>query len=540
MLTRGLVAFVVAALMSTGLLVAPASAVSSQVTEVVAQVNQHRANAGLAALVSDPTLDAAAQAWAQHLASTGTFVHSTYDWRVSQISGAGWTNSGENIAAGYSTSSSVMAAWMGSAGHRANILNSSYTGIGVGYVQGGPYGYYWVQIFARSTAPRVPVGAAPVITGTAAIGETLAATTSGWPGGTTISWTWKADGLPIAGATSATYAPSLSDGGRRITAVATGSLPGYYGSSAISLPTSVVSGAPSSSRLWGADRYSAAVSFSSNGFSPGVDVVYVAVGTNFPDALSAGPAAAYSGAPLLLTPTGVLPDSVSDELRRLRPARIVVVGGPVSVSESVVAALQEIAPTTRISGSDRYVVSRAIVADTFPSADTVYIATGQNFPDALSATAAAGAIGAPVLLVSGSSASVDAATLGLLTDLGTTTIRIAGGVNSVSSGIQSQLRAAGYAVSRSSGADRYEAGATLNLNAFSSASTVYLASGANFPDALAGAALAGGAGMPLFLASPGCIPESVSRAITALRPTQIVLLGGPASLSAAVASYQRC
>ncbi len=537
---RGVVALVVGLFLATGLVAAPASAATGVAAEVFSLVNQNRANAGLPALMSDPTLDRAAQVWAQHLADTNSFEHSTYDWRVSMISSAGWTNSGENIAAGYATASTVMTAWMNSSGHRANILNSSYTGMGVGYVRGGSYGYYWVQIFARSTAPRLTPGAAPVVSGTPEIGSTLTATTSGWPSGTTISWTWQADGAVVSGATSSTYIPSLSDNGRRITAVATGSRSGYLPASTTSAATTVVSGAPPMTRLSGADRYATAVAISKNSFSPGIEVAYVALGTNFPDALGAAPAASVFGAPLLLTPSTSVPASVLNELTRLGPDRIVVVGGAGAISNSVVATLENIAPTTRIAGSNRYETSRAIVTDAFDSADVVYLATGTNFPDALTASAAAGAIGAPVILVDSAASALDAATLQLLVDLGATSVRIAGGTSAVRSSIETQLNNAGYSVLRVSGTDRYETGRAINAQAFDSASTVYMASGTNFPDALAGAALAGGGGAPLFVVRPGCIPESISRGVTDLNPSTIVLLGGTGSLSAAVGTYKRC
>ena len=75
-------------------------------------------------------------------------------------------------------------------------------------------------------------------------------------------------------------------------------------------------------------------------FSPGVAVAYVAVGSKFPDALAAGPAAAAAGGPVLLTTTDVLPAVIAAELTRLAPQRIVVAGGPASVSDAVLAQLQ--------------------------------------------------------------------------------------------------------------------------------------------------------------------------------------------------------
>jgi len=118
--------------------------------EVAVRVNQERAANGQGALARDATLDSAAVEWARHMAATGTFEHSTNQWRQ-QRARPGWAACcGENIAAGYGTAEAVMTGWMNSPGHRANILNGQYSHIGVGHVNvpGSPYGHYWVQIFA--------------------------------------------------------------------------------------------------------------------------------------------------------------------------------------------------------------------------------------------------------------------------------------------------------------------------------------------------------------------------------------------------------
>lgn len=530
----------VAVLTATALVgAAPATAAIGPGNDVIALVNQQRASNGLGPLMSDPVLDYAAQSWANYLLATGTFQHSSSDWRDSMISGAGWRYSGENIAAGYTTASSVMAGWMGSAGHRANILGSSYVGIGVGYVQGGPWGTYWVQIFAASL-PRVTPGAAPTITGSTTVGGTLTATTSGWPAGTSIGWTWQANGQTIPGATSATYTPSLSDQGRTITATASGWKPGLYTSYRSSSPTAAVTGSTTSSRLSGPNRYDTAVAISTSGFSPGVPVAYVASGANFPDALSAAPAASLLGGPLLLTPGDSLPATVRAELVRLRPDRIVVVGGPTVVSDAVLAQIRSIAPTSRVAGDNRYETSREIIADAFASTPYIYLATGRNFPDALTASAAAAHLDAPVVLVDGNASSVDAATIDLFRALGVTTVRIAGSTAVVSAALERSLGTAGFAVERLGGTDRYETGTAIVRGAFSSAPTAYVASGLNFPDALAGAALAGSVDAPLFITMGTCIPDGVSRALTDLGVTSVVLLGGTPTLSTSVASFQRC
>jgi len=61
--------------------------------------------------------------------------------------GISYRTAGENIAAGQQTPQEVVTAWMNSPGHRANILNKSFTHIGVGYAKGGSYGHYWTQMF---------------------------------------------------------------------------------------------------------------------------------------------------------------------------------------------------------------------------------------------------------------------------------------------------------------------------------------------------------------------------------------------------------
>lgn len=143
-----LAASLIAALGAAVLTAPPAQAATGVSSEVFSLTNAQRTKAGLKPLITDATLDAAAKAWAQQLASSCTFKHSTASWRSGRVAKAGWTATGENIAAGYASASSVMSGWMGSSGHKANILNKSYTGVGVGYATGScGYKTYWVQIF---------------------------------------------------------------------------------------------------------------------------------------------------------------------------------------------------------------------------------------------------------------------------------------------------------------------------------------------------------------------------------------------------------
>lgn len=158
---------------------------------------------------------------------------------------------------------------------------------------------------------------------------------------------------------------------------------------------------PDVSRLAGANRFATSAAVSANTFQPGVDVAYVANGRNFPDALSGAAAAGVLGGPVLLVEDDEIPPEVADELRRLAPDQIVVLGAETVVSSGIEAELGQLTGTStrRLGGSNRWETSAAISADTFqPGVDVVYVANGRNFPDALSGAAAAGALGGPVLL----------------------------------------------------------------------------------------------------------------------------------------------
>lgn len=103
--------------------------------EVVALVNAARADAGCGALRVDDRLTAAAQGHSDDMAAKGYFSHTSLDGRsfADRVRAAGYPDpGGENIAQGQRSARAVHEAWMNSEGHRANILNCSFTAIGVG------------------------------------------------------------------------------------------------------------------------------------------------------------------------------------------------------------------------------------------------------------------------------------------------------------------------------------------------------------------------------------------------------------------------
>ena len=299
-------------------------------------------------------------------------------------------------------------------------------------------------------------------------------------------------------------------------------------------------------RISGADRFSTAVAVSKHGYPTTAATVIVANGLNYPDALSAGALGAKWKAPLLLTQPGALPAATQAEIARLKPSKIVVVGGTGAVSAGVLNTLKGLAANViRVSGADRYSTSIAIAQAGWPAgtASNVFLATGTNFADALAAGAAGGKIGAPVLLVPGSAPAAPASVSAELNRLGATKIRIAGGTGAISNGVQSSVTS-NRTVVRYAGGDRFVTSARIATDAsiYPSSSKVntYWANGLGFADALAGGAVAGAKGSPLLLSAPSCVPASVYSANDRVAGANTYLLGGAGALGDTVLRGNEC
>jgi putative cell wall-binding protein len=305
-------------------------------------------------------------------------------------------------------------------------------------------------------------------------------------------------------------------------------------------------------RLGGADRYATAVAISNSTFLTLVPAdqfeVMIASGANFPDALAAGPAAASVGGPLLLVPgDGVLPASVSTEFARLNPMQVEIAGGTSSVSDLVQTQLDKLLnaggslPSFRLAGQNRYETAALIADSIFPVPGTVFISTGASFPDAVGGSAAAGELGGSLMLTDRSVLSNDTATE--LTFTNPSKVVILGGPAVVDPSIDKQIQAIlpTATVERWSGADRYATAAEISRHTYPAGATkVYLASGASFPDALAGGPAAAHDGAPLLLTSRDCVPASTLTELSRLGATDIVVLGGTASVSDVAANLTPC
>lgn len=271
-------------------------------------------------------------------------------------------------------------------------------------------------------------------------------------------------------------------------------------------------------RLSGNDRYDTMGEIVEEAYqSVPQETVIVASGDNFPDALAASGLAGLADAPVILTNSYRLSARADGQISRLKPQKVVIVGGESAVSDSVVDQIEKRvareAKIVRISGDTRRDTANEIFAQAKKQIganwkdDTAIIATGENFTDALSISALAQHQKYPVFL-SGNT-GLDASTIKDIKGYGFTHILIAGGSAAVPNSVIAQLKSAGVDESnivRLGGATRYQTSLEIAKFAYDhgdlSPEYPVFATGENFPDALAGGVLAGKKDAPLLLVSP--------------------------------------
>lgn len=292
---------------------------------------------------------------------------------------------------------------------------------------------------------------------------------------------------------------------------------------------------PQVERIAGPDRYGTAAAVSSD-WSPGVDLVYVASGLNYPDAMPAGALGGTNDAPVLLTRTAALPEVTKAELARLQPDRIVVLGGSNTVAESVITDLADYATAdtldevSRLAGADRYETA-AEAAMTYPSGVQVaYVATGTDFPDALAAASRGGQLDSPVLLTR--STDLPAATRSALEHLDADNIVVLGGVDSVADEVLTELDAyTDGSVTRVAGDNRYGTAAELSTEHAPGVDAVFVATGLVYADSMSGAPLTANVVGPILLTQPDALPAETITELERLDPKRIIILGGTDSVS---------
>jgi putative cell wall-binding protein len=242
------------------------------------------------------------------------------------------------------------------------------------------------------------------------------------------------------------------------------------------------------------------------------------------------------GATLLLA-TGLANNLSPSKAAAAEPAgEIVIVGGSGVVSDGLADHLASCTSGTveRVAGSDRYETATAIAAH-WDTADTVFLATGLNFPDAIAAGPVAAINDAPLLLTKTN--AIPSTTNRALARLAPSTVVLLGGTAAISTAVEDDLRARFPEVTRLGGSDRFGTAAALSAWHFTSgAAKVYIATGANYLDALVAGPRAAESDAPLLLVTKDRVPPATRDELIRLGPAEIVIVGSEGVVGAEVAA----
>ncbi|WP_151525613.1 cell wall-binding repeat-containing protein [Serinicoccus kebangsaanensis] len=290
-------------------------------------------------------------------------------------------------------------------------------------------------------------------------------------------------------------------------------------------------------RIGGPTRIETAAMLSEQKFVM-ADTAVVATSKAYPDALTAAPWAAQLGAPLLLTDPGGLPQPTEDELLRLMPDDVFVVGGSKAVTDAVLDDIQAALPgatVERVSGADRYATAGAIAQRVVQdSSAELFVASGQDFPDALVLSALAARHQAPLVLVEHD--AVPTATAAAVGGLSFDDVYAAGGTAVLTDDVLDAV-SAGMPWTRYSGTDRYKTAEAV-LEQFPAEGKVLVATGEDFPDSLTAVPVAARTGAGVALTRPDAVPtgvlEEIERLTTGFSFPLITIVGGEAAVHASV------
>ncbi|WP_041276169.1 N-acetylmuramoyl-L-alanine amidase [Desulfosporosinus acidiphilus] len=285
-------------------------------------------------------------------------------------------------------------------------------------------------------------------------------------------------------------------------------------------------------RIYGARQIDTAIKVSQAGWQH-ADTVLLANCDNFPDALVAAPLSHQLDAPILLTPVQGVDPYVMQEIKRLGAKKVILLGGVKALSNQVETDLENAgfpAPE-RIWGQDQFETAQK-VAERVGSKGQVILANGDQFPDALAISAYAGETETPILLTEAKTMPDSTKQeLDKLQQNGDLNTIVVGGEAVISSSTLTDLKN----VQRIAGNDRYETAADVYDFAQNDlpATTTYVVTGENFPDALAAGALAAKQRAEIVMTQKTTLPGPTYSVLS--RPTEspysMVIVGGTAVIS---------
>jgi putative cell wall-binding protein len=291
--------------------------------------------------------------------------------------------------------------------------------------------------------------------------------------------------------------------------------------------------------LYSRDRYETAVGASQWRFpaNDSAAAAIVASGESYAGAIAATPLSTASNMPLLLSRSGSLPSSTERELLRVLPSggAVYLVGNQSVVSDAVKNRIEGLGFTVaRVTGANNEATAVSI-AGLLPESEMALLVSSGSFADGISAGAPAATLRVPILLSSSAGLSEETrAYLAAHNDI--ERIIMIGGPAALSTQVEADLQALGVTVERVSGADRYATNRAAMEKYFNQPKVLVMATGNNFPDALAGGALAASQQGALILSDPAGLRAGVGDYIHTVKNSVGLglVLGGPAAISTSV------
>ena len=281
-------------------------------------------------------------------------------------------------------------------------------------------------------------------------------------------------------------------------------------------------------RLAGPQRIATAIEISRDSYEDGqAGAVVLARADVFADALAGTPLAVDREAPLLLTSSDRLDDAVAAEIERVLPrgAFVYLLGGTAALSDAVAAEVDALGyRPVRYGGANRFATAVAIAEQGLGSPDTLLVASGGTFADAVSAGAAAGHAGGALLLTSDASMPAE------------TQAHLDGNRDAVRFAVGGPAAAADPDATPIVGATRTHTAVAVATEFFAVPEVAGIATAEDFPDALAGGAQVGARGGPLLLSGSDALPEEVVDYLEEHRSAidDVRLYGGTQALSESV------
>ncbi|WP_460000537.1 cell wall-binding repeat-containing protein [Paradesulfitobacterium aromaticivorans] len=299
----------------------------------------------------------------------------------------------------------------------------------------------------------------------------------------------------------------------------------------------VLSAAITSTRLAGQTRYQTARTIAEQTYKGTVQNIVLASGNGFADALAASTLAHKLNAPILLVDQKV--ENSSDafdyiQTHRVQQGNVWIIGGYGVIGTEFEDKLKMLGlQVKRIAGSDRYETASLIAnATTVPTGTPIVIASGENYPDALSISSFAAFQGWPILLVMQDNLPDKIGDF--ITSEQPAKVYIAGGEGVVSKYVEAAIKSItpNTEIKRFAGQDRYATTAQIVSTFAPKARTVYAASGDGFADALAGSTLAAREGSPIILLDPNLSspPPAILRYLVTLDQANMTAFGGSGAL----------